>query len=846
MSWKEQLCKFSKISSISRFDLSVIIFIMTLGAFYLHDALYWGVGWVGETQYGDAEFWWNGALHVSQGIFQDNPGKGFRPGYFLLTGLTLPLLGDLFKQYFHYFLFAFLASSCLFYMALKQPLGRWAAACVVSMLVFNPFTAEWLATSTTDGTGLLLNILALSCLLFGVNNGLKRGWLIGFGVFFALATLTRPLMTPFIGLVAIVLMLIPHISYKKKIGIVACVLIAFCLPALMWMTVQKLTIDRWAISSNDASAFYAASDPKIQVWSPAMYDAIQLLAEQQYHVKQNTATDRMINQVFWQETIKNYLKYPGYHAKRLVPHVWQLAHFSPKRAVHGSDFWQILFLEIAAAGLALGLWFNRYKSRAVLLGILCAWIYFSPWIIPYLTMLGVVSALLSWKKGKIGSVFLGLYWLTGIMALYLVGGTWGTPSFSPLFDLNALGYRLGSQVFFVGDILAVYFIVYLASFKSSDSVSNWKVTRFLCEPSSRAAGIVVSFFTFCFVSISLVYLAGSIIVAKRAYARNVVAKESYPSLDPAKQAYKKRFNHLLVQGLINKGGLNNETYAIPAVKNEKADIVFTGAVSGFVWNLEGQPRAQLKVYTQSQVSPYTMGPGSIFLDIPEHVNAKDWVGKQGAFIIRQVADHHNTSNLPYYLTTAVLRAFVPLNEDKKNFDIAHTKWFAFVKNATQLESSKDLLFKDSKITWSLDSGQSNYQRRFFAMPQGKGKMPEKVNMILNVANTKGPSKLSFSYVMGDSTGATTKASMLEYYDVAVSTKKKKLSQPLLTSRESTPSVGNNAAIRNVELSIPSGTQAVEISFNHLTPGMGIWFYEFNLSAADFTSHAMSKKTAKKG
>lgn len=49
-------------------------------------ATFWGIGFVGERQYGDAEFWWNGAVHLARGIVADNPGGGYRPGYFLLTG----------------------------------------------------------------------------------------------------------------------------------------------------------------------------------------------------------------------------------------------------------------------------------------------------------------------------------------------------------------------------------------------------------------------------------------------------------------------------------------------------------------------------------------------------------------------------------------------------------------------------------------------------------------------------------------------------------------------------------------------------------------------------------------
>jgi len=96
------------------------------------------------------------------------------------------------------------------------------------------------------------------------------------------------------------------------------------------MGFQKLTIDRWALSSNDASAFYAASDPKIQVWNPSMYDPIQKLAAQQYHVPLADISNQQLNQIFWQESIKNYVRYPKYHLERIAPHIGKLPVFHPR------------------------------------------------------------------------------------------------------------------------------------------------------------------------------------------------------------------------------------------------------------------------------------------------------------------------------------------------------------------------------------------------------------------------------------------------------------------------------------------------------------------------------------
>ena len=72
MSLNERLVIRINAAEISWFDFSVLILITVFGFIYLHDPWYWGVGWIGESQYGDAQFWWNGAIHVSNSLFQDN------------------------------------------------------------------------------------------------------------------------------------------------------------------------------------------------------------------------------------------------------------------------------------------------------------------------------------------------------------------------------------------------------------------------------------------------------------------------------------------------------------------------------------------------------------------------------------------------------------------------------------------------------------------------------------------------------------------------------------------------------------------------------------------------------
>jgi hypothetical protein len=836
MSLKNRLNLICQKPTISWFDLIVLILLLTAGFIYLHDYLHWGVGYVGDTAYGDAQFWWSGALHISQGIFQDNPGKGFRPGYFILTGLTLPILGQQFQYYYTYFLIAFLMSSSLLYLALRQIFGKWSAACIIAMLVFNPFTAEWLATSTTDGTGLLLHISALACLLIGIYNGLHRSWLIAFGILFSLATLTRPLVTPFIGIALLALLILPKTSFKKRFHIFVCVLLAFSLPTFLWMGIQKLTIDRWSLSTNDMSAFYAASDPNIQVWNGSMYNDIRLSAAKHFNIKPDKISDPQINTMFLLTTINNYINNSTYHLHRLIPHLVNIASFSPSQATHGTNFWRTIFLELVAGGIVVDLLLQYCWLRASILIGIAVLIYQIPSFVTIMTLVGATLGLalpFTWKNRDLhlGIFLLSTYWLIGVMALYFVGGTWGTPSFSAIFALNALGYRLGSQFFFVGDLLACYSLFKVAYFKLNPSKlyhnKNW-IQTFFIMPRPIAGKIVLIYFTTFLTSMCVVYILGTYIVLKRTYARNHSPIEFYPALEPVINFYRKQSTETIKQAKGLSGGLDSDSTSL-LIKG-KYNLLLTGTVSPFIWNLPGQKRSQLMIHTQDQVRPYTLGPSFLIIEAPEHIQASDWIGKQGAFIIHADQNNHNVSNLPYYITTPALRAFVPLSQDGSKFLFNKTIWFPLVKNATQLETSHALQFKNTKITWSNDSGNEPFMRRLFLTPK---KEKEKIQLILNLASNHKPFTLEFSYSIDPILATLPAASAESIKDpieiVTISHNGSKHQH--IASIHKTPH--SDAPLKKIEIPIRSDADVVEITFNHLTPGKGVWIYEFNLQENNF-------------
>src|SRR4051812_20911618 len=96
------------LTSLNTLEFFFLCLIFCGGLLYHWDPKFWGPAYIGNSQYGDAEFWWNGAIHFSIGIFADNPGRGYRPGYFIFTGISLAALGDGFFLYHKFFLTLFL------------------------------------------------------------------------------------------------------------------------------------------------------------------------------------------------------------------------------------------------------------------------------------------------------------------------------------------------------------------------------------------------------------------------------------------------------------------------------------------------------------------------------------------------------------------------------------------------------------------------------------------------------------------------------------------------------------------------------------------------------------------
>jgi hypothetical protein len=158
-------------------------------------------------------------------------------------------------------------------------------------------------------------------------------------------------------------------------------------------------------------------------------------------------------------------------------------------------------------------------------------------------------------------------------------------------------------------------------------------------------------------------------------------------------------------------------------------------------------------------------------------------------------------------------------------------WFPHTKNATQLESSHLLQPKDTKITWTNDSGHTPFMRRFFLTP-----VKNKAELLLNVAGEHKPATLIFSYNIGNIPATTSPptSNTLEKKNIQVEISTfHDQHKKILSIHEITPSMEIEAPLKKIELPISKNVNIIKITFNHLVSGTGVWIYEFNLSDSDF-------------
>ena len=821
-----------QMSKVAWVDLWCCLAVWAGGFMYLWNAPRWAeAAYVGTAQYGDAEFWWNGALHVSQGIIAENPNLIYRMGYAVFAGVVSAVCGPDYLIFHKILLVLFLGVACWLYFQVKELLGRSAAVFAVLFLVFNPYTAEWMAISTSDGLGMILNLAALLSLCAGVRSGLRLGWLALFGVLLSCGSLTRPLMTLMILPAVIAVVMTAWGNWRSVAGGLTVVSGCFLIPTVAWMCFMWVATGNFALTgaSQDSSALYAASDPQIQVWRPEMYVAVKESAQKRFHAEQPTANQ--MNQEFWALTKQNYFRYWGFHLKRAYLHALEVARFTPLQSARADVVTHSIRLTAKAGligALLLGaFWRWRWTGAlaVLVLGILwAAWPFFQVFAVLGAGSLGILS--LFWRNQ---TAFLwASYWWVGALALYLTGGTWGPP-LGQIQDLNAFGYRLGFQSFLVGDLLVVGLLAYASRWRWSVVPRQQEETGlgdryvWLLQPTPGVSRLV-RIVTITLVStLDLLLLGGGAVVAFRTIERARVMPVAYPDTSSLSDWWRRGGRVGAGSDLVAALTLGQAAAELSSRTGRR--VLITGMSSGFIWNMPGQKRSMLLFYQQGSVKPVRMHPHRLDVEVSRHLPERAWMGRQGAWLIRSFPDLPAVSNLPYYFEVPAVQAFVPVSADGKSYDTERAVVFPLTKYGSQLSAAGDLIIRQGKTEWAHNSGTEKYPRRFALRPAMGGQPVAEVELdVLKAVGNK-------SVRLGIQCENTLMPSRPGPVHAAIFQGQESISGKRLWQKDLSPGPG----IEWVELALGQRDPApLRFIFQNLLPSDTLWIYELNLSADDFT------------
>lgn len=889
----------------NNFDLLIVGVFIIGGSLFFWDVAYWaGLVNMGNSQYGDAAFWWNGALHFAKGIIKDNPNLDYRMGYAIFSGLYIAVFGGSFLVFHKFLVFVFLFSASTLYFSLKPSLGRIAAAGATALLIFNPFSAEWLAISTSDSVGLILNILALSYLIHGSRSGLHFGFLSAFGFLLACASLTRPLMSPFIALAVVILLLRGVAPWRRRFQGVGIVLTAFAVPTLLWVIALHSVTGSWAMAGTDSSTFYAGSDPKIQVWNGAMHEKVLESARSRYQTK--NVSQAQLDKEFWILAKENYASHFDFHLLRVVPHTLALAGFSNRDMAKNTLRWDLIRQGILTAtmiGLVLLSAVQRRWLGALLAGVLGSILVMLPasqslpetqtlpivrdvleaqtqlttqffpilqrlFAIPALptiqavvcliaTVLFALSAFCTKRGGAYAAI--ALYWWTGVTVLYFVGGTWGPP-LGAVHGMNALGYRLGSQFFFINDLAVVAFLGLVATLKfpfsmqssRSTAIERWLHSVLTAKIAPNLDIRALFYFgTMAFVSFVVISgMVGGAVIGCRVWHRNHDAPLPFPPVAEIQSWWQENTGLLRVEKplktVLNIAALSDEIGSTGAGGVASPYVLFTGGMSDFVWNFDGQSRSQSMIYLQDNVSPFRMSSNVyipddkgqvqrfaslVYVEFPTHLDDSQWAGKQGAWVVRRLVDLPSKSNLPFYFTETAVKAFIPLSAEKKGYDFSAARIFPLQKYASQLYATGDLKVLSGVLGWDYTSGAEKYSRRFSVALDKKIDHSEPIVIELDTSKAIGARALSFKWSLERAVDGTQSAASMATLTVLPSGQAGQGGGYYFgdVAPVAVPPMLKSVGINLIQ---PKDNK-VKFVLNGVMPTDKVWFYEFNVQADEF-------------
>jgi len=843
------------------YDLGFALSLAGLGLAFLWNARGWGgLAYVGNTQYGDAHFWWLGAQQFAHAILWDNINLTFRMGYAIVTGLSSAVLGPNFLIHHKLLCLVFLAIAVTAYFVLRRPAGRIVASAMAALLVFAPYQAEWLAISTSDGTGLLWNLAALLSLAMAFIAPVRLGWCVAFGVLLGLGGLTRPLMSLFIAPAIVLPWLVPGLAIRRRllagVGMVA----GFALPMAVWMSAYYLHTGSVAVAGHDSTAFYAASDPQIQVWRPDMYGPVEAAARERYGV--TALSTAQLSQEFWRQTVANYRTHIGYHLDRIAPTVLVAADFSYELTNPGSHVYTVLKRALLAA-LALflaweGLSRNRLGNVAALAALAALW-FGVPAADKYIVVATAALLLLplSPLDRTLGFVprAIAAYWWTGVAALYLTGCVFGPPVMDA-FAINALGYRLGSQFFFANDWLAVFGFWLAARLPLPGHVrspSPHRLDRRLVAvwqrwalPPRRLAGLAFGAARLALLlGLAGVLAAGAVRVGVRGWRLVHEAPLPMPSATPALAAFCAgpgggRSPAPSAPPVVVDHPEQLGTLFLPLEQRKTGAILATGGMSALIWQMAAERRTKAMFFQQAVREPFVMDQNRSYIDVTGLLPEAPWRNRQGLWLFRQFPEVGPHAGYVYYESDPQVQAFFPFNGDASGFAMDAGIWFPLSQYASQLAASGALTVSGGELAWLNFQGPDRFQRWFTVMPAANGPAMGDRTVAVSLEGAVGQRTLGLSFRVEPVPGNPPPAGVSGVYVEVTGTARDGGARRLLAKASPARGGAVDVAADGLDLVVPEGIDRVSVVFHDIARTEMVRVLEARLTAGDFTPSAADR------
>jgi 4-amino-4-deoxy-L-arabinose transferase-like glycosyltransferase len=662
--------------AISRPQSLDIVFGALIGvaAFILALTHPWSHALVGEAQFGDAAYWDMGAESWARGyIFSKTPD--IRPGYSLIMGMVYALFGVDITRALAAQAFLYAVSTVMLYVMGRHLGGRLIGMVAAVQFALNPYMWEWSAITTTDLVGGFVNL----CGLFFLVDALRgRGRIVSgalFGVCFAFANIIRIFTLPFLG-PALLLPFLVRAPWRRRLLLSVVIFVATMLAMVPGVLYQYVTTGDPGLSSNSASAIYAASSPKWRIWNPEMYVEVNPRLE----ARGIPPTPGNVEAEFRRMAIENYIAYPWFQIERLGGGFWGYAAFEgqnerPDRYTFFRPY-VLLAPIVVAVLLVLGglLGLRRRPAGPVGIGVSLVGAVLGAVIVgllyrfPLPTLLGaqlfgaagaVVAPLRRRGSREIGALTVAAFWsVTGLLAIFSAGLT------------GFFLHRLSVQVEPARTLLFALAVLYVIAFLVPNRLERARLLqlRAVVRWMPRLPGLVRPALAALAAAVVLVVVAGGV---RLAYV-NLVPGDTVAFVRPSSEQMSQLAKEL---GLSEPIRYVDEQ-AFPATRPplESKDIpaeiaayALPGQFTRFIWNIEDQERTAFWYVLADHARPPALDRTLILGEALGRLTVAEYRDRSGLLLVAPTSGYQTSRGDVSQFSLIAARAFIPWDSGTRSF-----------------------------------------------------------------------------------------------------------------------------------------------------------------------------------